>query len=163
MDWPQPRPEAVETALTWLREQDPRLSPEALAARLRSQGYTESEVSEAIRVRRSELEAGVPPARDLRRPATAVLVTTFLATWGVITLGLLARPSSSGLYGLEGVAALILGALLLPMLVVGLALIRNNRRLQRGVMGAMALVLAVPFIYLVVVAGVCVATTNPWS
>ena len=36
-------------------------------------------------------------------------------------------------------------------------------RLKRGVAGALVMVLIVPFIYLVVVAGLCVATTQPFS
>ena len=67
------------------------------------------------------------------------------------------------LSGAEGFSVLVLGGLLFPMLLVGLAIVKVSGRLKRGVSGAMVMVLIVPFIYLVVVAGLCVATTQPFS
>jgi hypothetical protein len=157
MGWPQPDPGAVETALGWLREQDPRLTLDALGKQLRAAGYAQQDVNAAIAARQAELDAALPPGSDLRGRAGAILVVTFLATWGIISLALVTGESRS--FG----AVLILGAVLLPMLLLGLAIVRESRRLQRGVAGAMVMVFIVPFIYLVVVAGLCVATTNPFS
>jgi Flp pilus assembly protein TadB len=157
MGWPQPDTGAVETALGWLREQDPRLTLDALGKQLRAAGYAQQDVNAAIAARQAELDAALPPGSDLRGRAGAILVVTFLATWGIISLALVTGESMS--FG----AVLILGAVLLPMLLLGLAIVRESRRLQRGVAGAMVMVFIVPFIYLVVVAGLCVATTNPFS
>jgi hypothetical protein len=49
------------------------------------------------------------------------------------------------------------------MLLLGLAVVKVSGRLKRGAAGAMVMVLIVPFIYLVVVAGLCVATTQPFN
>lgn len=163
MSWSQPNPADVQAALAWLREQDPRLSLDALARQLRAAGYGDAVVVAAIASRQAELDAALPPGSDLRGRATAVLVVAFLATWGVITLWLVTGPPSPYLYGAESLAALILGAMLLPMLLLGLALVRVSGRLRRGAAGAMAIVLAVPFIYLVVIAGTCIAATQPWQ
>jgi hypothetical protein len=161
MGWAQPDPAAVETALAWLREQDPRLTLDALGKQLRAAGYAQQEVNAAIAARQAELDAALPPGSDLRRRAAAILVISFLAVWGIISLALIA--GGSVIYGAGGTGALILGALLLPMLLVGLAVVKASGQLKRGATSAMVLVLIVPFIYLVVVAGLCVATTHPFS
>jgi hypothetical protein len=161
MGWPQPDPGAVEAALAWLREQDPRLTLGALGKQLRKAGYAEQEVNAAVAARQAELDAALPPGSDLRRRAAAILIIAFLAVWGIISLALV--TGDSVIYGAGGIAVLILGAVLLPMLLVGLAIVRGSRRLKRGVAGAMAMVLIVPFIYLVIVAGLCVATTQPFN
>ncbi len=163
MGWPQPDPGAVETALAWLREQDPRLTLDALAKQLRAAGYGEQEVNAAVAARQAELDAALPPGSDLRRRAAAVLIITFLAAWGIITLALVTGSPVQGGYGSEGLGAAILGAVLVPMLLVGLLLIKVSGRLKRGVAGAMVLVLIVPFIYLVVVAGLCVSIYQPFN
>ncbi len=159
MGWPQPRPEAVEAALAWLREQDPRLSLGPLEQKLRDQGYQEPEITAAVAARQAELDAALPPGSDLRGRAAVVLVVAFLAVWGVISIALIAPTSVTTAWGTT--AALILGALLLPMLLIGLAMVKVSGRLRRGAAGAMVVVLAVPFVYLAVVAGICVYTTQP--
>jgi hypothetical protein len=163
MGWPQPQPEAVQAALAWLREQDPRLSLDALAGQLRAAGYGELEVRAAIEVRQAGLDAALPPGTDLRRRAGAILGIAFVGVWGVISLGLLTGLPNQYLYNSEGLAALILGVLLLPVLLVALVVVRHSGRLRRGSVGAMAWILALPFIYLVIVAGTCVATTRPFG
>ena len=163
MGWTQPDPEAVETALAWLRGQDPRLTWDALRKQLREAGYGEPEVNAAVAARQAELDAALPPGSDLRGRAAAVLVITFLAAWGIITLALVTGTPEQYLYNSEGIGALILGAALLPMLLVGLVIVRASGRLKRGVAGAMVMVLIVPFIYLVVVAGMCVSVYQPFN
>ena len=97
----------------------------------------------------------------MRGRAAAILVVTFLAAWGIISLALVTGEPI--VYDAGGTAAFILGAALLPMLLLGLAIIKVSGRLKRGAAGAMAVVLVVPFIYLVIVAGACVVTTQPFA
>lgn len=160
MGWPQPKPDVVAQALGWLRAQDPRLSLNTLARQLRAAGYPEPDVSAAIAARQAELDAALPPGSDLRGRAATILVVTFLAVWVIISVGLLTGEQLS--YSLGPLAVLILGALLLTVLLVGLAMVRASGRLKRGVTDAMVAVLALPFIFLVVIAGTCVATTDPF-
>ncbi|HEY3335347.1 MAG TPA: hypothetical protein VGK16_08965 [Candidatus Limnocylindrales bacterium] len=161
MGWPQPRPEVVEKILSWLREQDPRLSPGGLRQALLDAGYAEPEITAAMAARRAELDAALPPGSDLRGRAAAILVVMFLAVWGAISLALVTGDQQA-IYNSGAPAALILGALLLPVLLLGLAAIRISGRLKRGVTGAIVAVLAIPFVFLVIIAGTCVATTDPF-
>ena len=162
MGWPQPQPEAVQAALNWLREQDPRLSLDALAGQLRAAGYGNLEVDAAIRARQAELDAALPPGTDLRRRAATVLIIAFLGTWLVITIASLVRAANSDMYNAQWIYAGILAFLLLVILLPALAVVRGSGRLRRGSYGALAAVLAIPFVLLVVVAGSCVALTNPF-
>jgi hypothetical protein len=158
MSWPQPQPEAVEAALAWLRAQDPRHSLDALARQLRDAGYGSLEVDAAIARRQAELDAALPPGTDKRRLAATVLLVAFVGGWAAVTLLLVAGgPYTYMMKGTEGIASLILAALLLPALLLGLAAVRLSGRLRRGVEGAMAWVLVLPVIYLVVLGGTCVA------
>jgi hypothetical protein len=163
MGWAQPDPGAVETALAWLREQDPRLTLDALGKQLREAGYAEQVVRAAVAARQAELDAALPPGSDLRGRAAAILVVSFLAAWGIISLALVTGTPVQGGYSSEVLGAVILGAVLVPMLLVGLLLIRESGRLKRGVAGAMVMVLIVPFIYLVIVAGLCVSIYQPFA
>ncbi|HEU0242439.1 MAG TPA: hypothetical protein VFQ75_00945 [Candidatus Limnocylindrales bacterium] len=161
MGWPQPQPEEVERILTWLREQDPHLSSGRLRLALTEAGYREPDISAAIALRQQELDAALPPGSDLRNRASAILIVAFLAVWGVISAALVTGDQQGSL-GSGGLAAIILGVLLLPVLLLGLAAIRASGRLRRGVTGAMVAILAVPFVILVVVAGTCISTTDPF-
>jgi hypothetical protein len=163
MGWQQPDPGDVETALAWLREQDPRLTLDALGKQLRKAGYAEPEVTAAVAARRAELDAALPPGSDLRGRAAAVLVVTFFAVWGLIALALVTGTSQGYFSGSGGGGALILGAVLLPMLLLGLVIVGASGRLKRGVAGAMVMVLIVPFVYLAVVAGLCVSVYQPFG
>jgi hypothetical protein len=162
MGWPQPQPEAVQAALAWLREQDPRLSLDALAGQLRAAGYGNLEVDAAIQVRQAELDAALPPGTDLRKRAATVLIVAFLGTWLVITIATLVRAASNEMYSAQWIYAGILAALLLIILLPSLALVKVSGRLRRGSYGALAAVLAIPFVLLVIVAGSCVALTDPF-
>lgn len=157
MGWPSTRPDAVEAALSWLRQQDRSLSLDALGASLRHAGYTDLEVDEALRRRRGELELLAPGLPDLRPRAAGILTLAYVGTWGAITLALMA--GTTGGYG--GLSALVLGALLLPALVAGLIAVSASGRLRRGAAGATAAILTLPIVYLFVIAGICVVTTNP--
>jgi hypothetical protein len=157
MGWPQPRPEAVERATAWLREHDATFHAAVLRQRLREQGYEEPEIDAALAIRRAEIEASSPVGADLRGRAAAILIVAFLATWGAIAL-ILTRPVGGGLQ-FGGAAATILGMVLAPLLLVSLIGVARSGRLRRGSEGALAL-LAIPFVLLVIVAGLCVVTTN---
>jgi hypothetical protein len=155
---PLPRPEAVETAAEWLRMQGTRYAPEALRERLRAQGYTDAEVAAA------EARAAPPPEeparRDLRLPAAVIVIAVFVGTWALIAIPLLNVSkdgmSSSFAGTAAGILAFLLGIVGLPTLII----IADSDRLRRGTVGALVVVLTIPFLLLVVVGGLCVATTR---
>jgi len=158
MGWQQPQPEQVQAALDWLRGQDPRLSLDALARSLRGAGYGAQEVAAAIEIRQAELDAALPAGSDLRRRAAAILIVAFFGTWAVMSV-ILIRPVDSYWHA-GGAAALILGALLGGVLLLSLLGVLSSGRLRRGLEGALVAVLTIPFVFLVIIAGLCVVTTN---
>ena len=160
MGWPQPDAEQVAMALAWLRDQDPRLSLRALAGSLRGAGYSADAVSAAVAARQADLDAALPPGTDRRRRAAALLIVAFFGTWAALSILLVQPHPSSGSYGFGPLAAMVLGGILAPILFVSLLGVAASGRLRRGVAGAMVVVLVVPFILLVIVAGLCVVSTN---
>jgi hypothetical protein len=152
----EPRPEAVEAATSWLREHQATLTEDALTAGLREAGYSEAEIAAAFG--RLDREAIEPAPRDLRARAAVILVLGFLGTWLVLVLRMIAI---AGTGGWVGTAAVILGAILLVIGAISFAAIESSSRLRKGTTGALVAILAVPFVLLVIVAGLCVATTGP--
>jgi len=157
----QPRPEAVEAAAAWLRERGDTFTREALSRGLREAGYTEAEIRAAFaRTLDGPADAAATPAgKDLRARAAVILIGVYFATWAVVSL--LVEAPGTGTYGLRywGFAAIILGGILGVLGLLSVIGVYNSGRLRRGVEGALVAVLAIPFILLAVVAGLCVATT----
>jgi len=158
MSGPSVRPKAVDAAAAWLRERAGGYTHEALAEGLRSAGYSDAEIEEAF----ARVDAGVVDGggavEALRGRAAAILLLGFIGTWVVMAL-ILAMPSGSA-YEFGGLAAMILGAVLAPVLVLSLIGVAMSDRLRRGTEGALVGVLAIPFVLLVIVAGLCVGTTG---
>lgn len=153
-EW-QVRPEAVDQAVAWLRENDARFTEDALVNALREQGYAEAEIAAALARRREEEPQS--QGRDLRARAAVILIAGFLLTWVLLSIPLV---NSEMMYGMGTLASLILGAILGVIGFVTLAVIAANRSLRRGAEGALVAVLAVPFVLLFAVAGLCVITTS---
>ena len=152
----EPRPEAVEAALAWLRGHQATFTRDALASGLRDAGYSEAEIAAAFE--RLDREAMEPATRDLRSRAAAILIVGFLGTWLVLVLRMIAIGGTGGFVGL---AAVILGAILLVIGAISFVGIESSSRLRKGSTGMLIGILAVPFVLLVIVAGLCVATTGP--
>ncbi len=149
----QPRPEAVDAAIAWLRGHQATFTRDALASGLRDAGYSEAEIAAAF-----ERAAIEPAPRDLRSRAAAILIVAFLGTWLVLVLRMIAMAGTGGFVGM---AAVILGAILLVIGAISFAGIESSSRLRKGSTGMLIGILAVPFVLLVIVAGLCVATTGP--
>jgi hypothetical protein len=152
----EPRPEAVEAALAWLRGHEATFTRDALASGLRDAGYSEAEIAAAFG--RLDREALEPAPRDLRSRAAAILVVAFLGTWLVLVLRMIAV---AGTGGFVPVAAVILGTILLVIGAISFVGIESSSRLRTGTTGVLVAILAIPFVLLVIVAGLCVATTGP--
>ena len=151
----QVRPEAVEAALAWLRGHQATFTRDALASGLRDAGYSEAEIAAALV--RLDREAIEPAPRDLRSRAAVIMVVGFLGTWLVLVLRMIAM---AGTGGFVPVAAVILGTILLVVGAISFVGIESSSRLRKGSTGALVAILAVPFVLLAIVAGLCVATTG---
>ena len=154
------RPEAVEVAAAWIAGHRHLYNRAALDERLAEVGYSPAEISAAwMEVESPSADiAGGTNAPDLRTKAAAILMLGFFGTWGVMTLILVMPNGSYTDYG--GLASLILGGILGVVALVSLIAIAASGRLRSGAEGALAAILTVPFVLLVIVAGLCVATTN---
>jgi hypothetical protein len=157
----QLRPEAVETAVAWVREHRATFTADALHGGLRDAGYSAAEIAAAFA--RLEADATGGPdrsaTRDRRGRAAAILIGGYFITWAVVSY--LVEAPGTGTSGPRylGLAALILGGILGLLGLASLIGVYNSSRLRQGVEGALVAVLAVPFIFLVIVAGLCVMTT----
>jgi hypothetical protein len=133
-----------------------RFTEEALVEAARVRGYPEDVVEEA-RHRARVNEASAPN----RHRAQRWIQVAYVVTFAVLTLGMLAseyaQRSSSSYIG-TAVLAVTLGIALL----VSLAWLRRSRggKVGDGPVG-MVLLLSVPIVLLVAVAGLCVATGLP--
>jgi predicted small integral membrane protein len=133
-----------------------RFTEEALVEAARAQGYPEDVVEEA-RLRARANEASAP----IRHRARRWIQAAYLVTFAVLTIGMLAseyaQRSSSSYIG-TAVLAVTLGI----ALFVSLAWLRRR---GGGTVGdrpvGMVILLSVPIVLLVAVAGLCVATGLP--
>jgi hypothetical protein len=147
--WNQARPDAVSGAASWLRAYGATYTREVLDEHLRQAGYRDVEIEAAW------VQFTAPAGRDLRPRAAGYLLVGFVATWGLLAF-LLVRDD----HGYGALAAMILAGVLLPILGLSLVGVGMSDRLRRGVEGALAAILTLPFVLLVIVAGLCVATTG---
>jgi hypothetical protein len=139
-----------------------RFTEAALAAAAQASGYTSDEIAAAIAsvARRRADEAAAKPVRARARQ---YVLTAYAITFLVFAVALLrpSAPESGYLRGIGPIALGILGFTMLIALVLGLAWVRSRRPAAERAENALGLMLAVPFVLLVLVAGLCVATTGP--
>jgi hypothetical protein len=154
MTTPGPRPEAVEHAAAYVAANRPHFTLDALESALRDEGYSEAEIAAAIG--RPAIRDEPAQQQDLRGRAAAILIVGFLVVWGLVSLYLL-RPGPP--YTTGWWLVWILAAVLSLVGLISLAGISQSKRLRRGVEGALVGVLAIPFVLLFIVAGLCMATT----
>jgi len=135
-----------------------RFTEAALTAAAQSSGYTPDEIATAIASvakRRADEAAARPVKARARRYVLAAYGITFL----VFAFALL-RPTAPD-HSFAPVALGILGFTMLIALLLGLAWVAGRRPSAERAEGALGVMLAVPFVLLVVVAGLCVVTTGP--
>lgn len=157
MSGPDPRPDAVGRAAAWLYAHRDQYTRDALDDRLREQGYTEPEISEA-HLHMWDAAPDEGRRRDLRATAAIILIVAFLGAWALISVPLLLADTDGHGFAAAaaGILAVVLGAIGLPALIF----VADNRALKRGTLGTLVAILALPFALLVVVAGMCVSVTR---
>ena len=140
---------------TYFESNRASFTEDALAQAARAQGYPEDVVEEA-RLRARANEASAP----IRHRARRWIQIAYLLTFAVLTIGILANESLrfTGSYNWIGIPAL---ALILGLaLLASFAWLRGRRTVGVGP-GGIVVLLSVPIVLLVTVAGVCVATGLP--
>jgi len=155
---PQQSPEPDEL-LRYIRENRERYTPEAMRAQLIAAGHALEDVDAAFRLVDDEQSVGV--TLDLRGRAIAIMVAGYVGTW--LVFALFSNPNYQSASGLN----VILAAFLFVGGLVSLPFIRLSGSLKSAqpdrVAGALAVGLAIPLIILVGLAGLCIATTDPFG
>jgi hypothetical protein len=145
----------VASLARYLEVNRDRFTDEALARAARDAGYTDAAIDEAMAGVRARAAAA-----PVRTRATRAVLGAYLLTYAVLVGGMFASEFARK-YGGHVVGAIILAALL------GFALLISRWWLRRGAVKAgdaatgMAVLLSVPLVLLVVVAGLCIATGYP--
>jgi hypothetical protein len=147
--------ERVATVVRYLESNRDRFTEEALVEAARDAGYPDDVLQEArVEARAS---AGAAP---IRQRARRWILVAYLLTFAALTGGMLASEYSRQ-YGAAYIGAVILAGALGLALVVSLGWLRwQGAKVGQSAAGA-AVLLSVPAVLLVVIAGTCLATGLP--
>lgn len=141
----------------YLRANRDTYTPDALARAARDVGYTQAEIESAIELAGGSV-APFPGPEERARARIAVI-----AIYGITFLGFaalfLSKPSALQ-YG-WGFLLMILGVTLGLALLLSLRTIGRSRSGAATASGAIAAMMVLPIVFLLVVTGLCVATTLP--
>lgn len=144
----------VGVVTKYLETNRARFTEEALVQAARARGYPEDVVEEA-RTRARANEASAPTRHRARR----WILAAYLVTFAVLTIGMLVSEYAQR-NGVAGVGTAVLTVTLGIALLLSLAWLRRGGKVGDGATGIVVL-LSVPIVLLVTVAGLCVATGLP--
>ena len=152
-EMPEQSPEH-DDLVRYIRENRERYTPEAMRAQLIAAGHALEDVDAAFRL--LDAEQPIASALDLRRRAALLMVAAYVGT--LLVFALFARP---------GVPWQILAGFLVVGALVSLLFIGTSGSLRRAqperIASALAIGLAIPFVILVALAGLCIASTDPFG
>lgn len=158
---PTERPEAapgerddqtrVATLAAYFATSLERYTPEALRTSAAEGGYTAEEIGQALDLAsaRRERDAVVRPVRARAR---IIIIGAYLLTYVVFVIAFLGDGINQ--YSAEFLGPIVLAIVLVPALLLSLGWTKT-----RG--GTLLMMLVVPFVLLVVISGLCVASTGP--
>jgi hypothetical protein len=126
----------------------------ALDQGARTAGYSDNDIAAAWSMIDAE-DAGIVPASRFATVARIIVVALYVATF---VLFVAASNMTRRSYG---VGPFVLGVTLLVVGGIALLVVGRRKVVSREPLLALTSLLAVPFVLLVIVAGLCVATTNP--
>ena len=161
--WPDPRigtptgghAERVSSVLRYLERNRVGFTEDVLVRAARDAGYPEDVVEEA----RARARAGATGSPARQRARRWVLIA-YLLTFAALTTGMLVSEYARR-YGAAYIAAAVLAATLGVALVVSLWWVRRQGKNVEQSTGGLVLLLSLPAVLLVAVAGSCLATGLP--
>lgn len=134
-----------------------RYTPEALRQAASEAGYSPAEIDEAYR-RVTARQRDEEIAGPIRRRARRIVLTAYGLVYAAFAVAFLTVAYRLG----AGIIALIMLSLALPVLLaISLAWVRRRHPSEDQLEGALVAMLAVPFVLLFAVAGLCVVSTTP--
>ena len=147
--------ERVKTVARYLESNRDRFTEDALVRAARDAGYPDDVLEEA----RGRARASAAAAPITQRARRWILIA-YLLTFAVLTIGMLASESAQRYGGAYIGTVVLAGTLGLAYLISKAWLRWQGSDVDRSVTGAVVL-LSVPVVLLVVVAGSCLATGLP--
>jgi hypothetical protein len=136
-----------------------RYTPEALRQAASEAGFTPQEIDEAYG-RATERQRDEAVAGPIRHRARRIVLAAYGLVYAAFAVAFLTFAYRLG----AGIIALvILSVVVLVALSISLAWVRSRHPSEDQVEGALVAMLAVPFVLLIAVAGLCVAGTTPGS
>jgi len=147
--------ERVSTLARYLERNRDRFTEDALVQAAREAGYPEDVIEESRAVARAS-----PAATPIRQRVWRWILIAYLLTFSVLTAGMLLSENARR-YGAAYLGAVVLAAALGLALLVSLIWLRwQGSKVEQSTAGA-ALLLSIPVVLLLVVAGSCLATGLP--
>jgi len=132
-------------------------TPEALRRAARESGFSPDEIEQAY-ARAEERRRAEELARPIRRRARWIVLAAYGLVLAVFAVPFLTVPSR---YGVGQVALVVLAIVLGISLLISRSWINRRRPSADQTERALLTMLAVPFVLLVAVAGLCVASVGP--
>jgi hypothetical protein len=134
-----------------------RYTPDALRHAASESGFSPDEIEQAYN-RATERQRAEELARPIRRRARWIVVAAYGLVLAVFAVPFLTVPSR---YGVGQVALVVLAIVLGIALLMSRSWINRRRPSTEQAERALLMMLAVPFVLLVAVAGLCVAAVGP--
>lgn len=136
-----------------------RYTPEALIQAAMESGFSSAEIEEA-HARALDRQRDEAAAAPVRRRALWIVVAAYALAYSALAVALM---GSDNRYGAATIALGVLTFVLGVALLISINWVRRRRPTAEQLQGAMLTMLSLPFVLLVAVAGLCVATTRPFG
>jgi cation transport ATPase len=145
----------VSMIVQYIERNQARFTEEALVQAARGRGYAEDVVEEA-RARARANTASAPMKQRARR----WILIAYLVTFAVLAIGMFTSPSG-GQYGAGLIGTVVLAVTLALAFLLSMGWLGWRGRQTGGPPTGIVILLSIPVVLLIAVAGVCVATGLP--
>ena len=149
----------LESLVAYLVAQGERFTPGALGHAAAEAGYTPTEIDAAMELAEVRRQADTA-ARPVRARARWLVLAAYALTYLAFAVGFLSGPKQNDPYGIAVVALAVLTGVLGLALLISILWVNRRRVAASQLQGAMVALVALPFVLLVAVAGLCVVTTS---
>ena len=146
--------------IRYIAENRERYTREAIDAHLLNAGHSQAEIDAAWSQVAGDERRAPSGGRAFWEPLIGAIVVLYGGTYLVYSASL----SFDGEPGVDlDLSGIVRGILLIALLLAGLislAFVRPSRSAGRGVIGGLLTALVIPFVFLVIVAGLCTVLTG---
>ena len=135
-----------------------RYTPEALRQAASEAGYSQAEIDEAYG-RATKRQRDEELSRPLRRRARSVVLVAYGLVYAAFFVAFLGYENR---YGAATISLIVLTIVLGMALLISIRWVRGRRPTPEQLQDGMFTMLVLPLVLLVSVAGLCIATTQPF-